>query len=213
MPAKNSKPSSKMNTTPDDTTIALWLEDELTGEAFVHVESWASAQPDQLAARESLRSWKARLSSALPASEEPPYADFFNSRIARAIREAEPVSAQPAAVAAARRPFWRVWLMPATAFAGMALAFLMGRQTSTPQPIAAVPAPVIRSVPVVYTPDRSVSAEWFDSNSASATVIVLQGIEAIPDATDFGETASLPAGKDHPSTAENAPSAAGEVVQ
>jgi hypothetical protein len=36
-----------------------------------------------------------------------------------------------------------------------------------------------------------VTAEWFDSLRASATVIVLNGVQAIPDDTDFSETAYL----------------------
>ena len=98
-----------MNTNPDEATLALWLDDELTGEELAAVDSWAAGRPDQLAAREEIRHWQATISSALPASEEPPFPDFFNSRVMQGIRESSPkmVPAVPA-----KGFSWTSWLMP-----------------------------------------------------------------------------------------------------
>jgi hypothetical protein len=46
--------------------------------------------------------------------------------------------------------------------------------------------------PVVYTPEEGVDAEWFASTGAGANVIVLEGVAAIPDSTDFSETVYVP---------------------
>jgi hypothetical protein len=46
-----------------------------------------------------------------------------------------------------------------------------------------------------------VKAEWFASSKASATVIVLNGVEAISDATDFSETVFQKGQRDADSTA------------
>jgi hypothetical protein len=46
-----------------------------------------------------------------------------------------------------------------------------------------------------------VTAEWFDSLQASATVIVLNGVQAIPDDTDFSETAYIQRAREIDSTA------------
>ena len=43
-----------MNMNPDEATLALWLDDELTGPEKAVVEAWASQHPDQLAAREEI---------------------------------------------------------------------------------------------------------------------------------------------------------------
>ncbi len=190
-----------MNTNLDETTLALWLEDELTGPSLAAAEAWAAGQPDQLAARAAIRSWRATIAAAIPASEEPPYPDFFNSRVLQGIRESAPAAAPEPARRAV--PFWKSWFLPAAACAGMALAFWAGtisspapanvaRQTNPPQAAAA---------PVVYTPEKGVKAEWFASSPASATVIVLNGVAAIPDSTDFTETAWLPTPGEADSTA------------
>jgi hypothetical protein len=186
-----------MNTNPDEATLALWLEDELAGEDLAAVEAWALTQPEQLAAREEIRHWRATMASALPATEEPPYPEFFNSRVRQAIRELAP------AAAPSRRSFsWKSWLMPVAACAGMALTFWAGTNAISPPEYDVAGAPkAIPVEPVVYTPEHGVGAEWFASKEASATVIVLKGVAAIPDATDFSATVYLPAEREIDSTA------------
>jgi hypothetical protein len=169
-----------MNTTPDETMLALWLDDELDGEQFAAVEAWAQSRPEQLAAREEVRRWRSMVRAAVPATVEPPYPDFFNSRIERSIRDLQ-IPAQGGGLAVAR-PWWSNWLLPASAVAGMVFTFWMGAQSS---------AVHRQGTHSVYTPESGVDAEWFASAPASATVIVLQGVEAIPDSLDFGGTASL----------------------
>lgn len=191
-----------MNTNPDEAKLALWLDDELTGEDLATVEAWAMSQPGQIAAREETRNWRATLAAALPASEEPPFPDFFNSRILQSIREQTP---RPVAVVPTRKFSWSTLWMPLAACAGMAFAFLAGKQTSAPAPVAAVAeAPrQIAMKPAVYTPEQGVKAEWFTSEQASATVIVLEGVTAFPDTMDFSETAYVPAHREINSTASH----------
>ena len=69
--------------------LALWLDDELSGEELVKMDAWAANEPDQLAAREELRSFRKMMSENVPAEEELPYPDFFLSRIHQGIREIE----------------------------------------------------------------------------------------------------------------------------
>jgi len=171
-----------MNMTPDETMLALWLDDELEGEQLSAMDAWARTQPAQLAAREEVRQWRATLQAAMPASVEPPFPDFFNSRIEKSIRELDAPARVPAAAAAAR-PWWSSWLLPVSAVAGMVFTFWMGAQTAG-----------LRSSgpPSVYTPQSGVDAEWFASAPADATVIVLEGVDAIPDSLDFNGTAFVP---------------------
>lgn len=182
-----------MNTKPDDVTLALWLEDELQGEEFARVEAWAANQPEQLAAREETRHWRAKVAGTLPREIEPPYPDFFNSRIQSAIVAPR----RPVAVAeSGRQPWWRAaWFMPATAAAGMALAFWLGHRTADVAPVQTA------AVPVIYTPDSEVQARYFAGTDGSSTVIVLEGVSAIPDAIDFRETAWTAPGREMDFTA------------
>lgn len=176
-----------MNTNPDETRLALWLDDELTGTDLSEMEAWAATHPEHLAAREELRSFRNMMAAHLPASEEPPYPDFFLSRINQGIRDLQ-VTAMPAKPTAAVS-FWKSWVMPLAACAGMVLAFGIGKRSNE----AAGALTVVPSVsPVVYTPEEGVDAEWFASAGANANIIVLQGVAAIPDSTDFSETVYVP---------------------
>jgi hypothetical protein len=189
-----------MNTNPDEATLALWLDDELSGAELAAVEAWAVGQPDQLAAREEIRTWRRGIASALPAAEEPPYPDFFNTRIMKAIREE---SSSVPAPSIPRKSFrWNAWLMPLAACAGMVLSFWVGSRSAKVPEIDVTGAPrAIPVEPVLYTPERGVEAVWFASNEASATVIVLNGVAAIPDTTDFSETVSAPMDREIDNTA------------
>lgn len=193
-----------MNTNPDEATLALWLDDELVGDELAAVEAWAAARPEQLVAREETRNWRAMISATVPASEEPPYPEFFNSRVMQGIRESAPHELAPEKQA--KRIFWNAWWMPLAACAGMAVAFWVGTQTRHPQSVYQV-AGAPRAIPVdpvvLYTPEKGVDAEWFASDHASATVIVLNGVAAIPDSTDFSETVYLPMEREIDSTADN----------
>ena len=77
--------------------------------------------------------------------------------------------------------------MPVAACAGMVLAFGIGRLGFTDRsPLVVAPA----AKPAVYTPEDGVDAEWIAGSGA--TVIVLQGVSAIPDSMDFSETVYVP---------------------
>lgn len=201
-----------MNTNPDETRLALWLDDELTGEDFAEMETWAATRPEQIAAREELRSFRKIMAANLPASEEPPYPDFFLSRVNQGIRELQRGEAhtQPTSQPAAS-PFWRSWLMPVAACAGMVLAFGVGKRSGGENPggLNVVPQPS----PLVYTPEEGVDAVWFSSTGADADVIVLQGVSAIPDSTDFSATVYVPTAREIDRTATRETQTPGSAKQ
>jgi len=174
-----------MKIPPDDTTLALWLDDELEGEQLALIESWAADHPEQLAAREEVRRWRRMIGESLPASEEPPAGEFFNERIQHSIREASVVaSTHPRS--RNQRSWGRIW-MPLAACAGMVLAFWLGALLQPHGQMAGdTPTP---TTPHLYTPEQGVDAQWISSTDASATVIVLTGVTAIPDEVDFTATA------------------------
>jgi hypothetical protein len=187
-----------MNMNPDETTLALWLEDELTGEELATMDTWACDKAEQLAAREQTRRWRATLTAVMPASIEPPYPDFFNHRVMQALQS----PALPTETIVKKSFFRTSWFMPAAACAGMILTFWIGKKSKTSFDYEVANAPhAIPVEPVVYTPENGVNAEWFASAKASATVIVLNGVTAIPDTTDFPETAYTPVNRENQATA------------
>jgi hypothetical protein len=193
-----------MNTNPDETKLALWLDDELTGAELAEMNAWAAAHPEHLATRTELRKFREMLTQNLPASEEPPYPDFFLTRINQGIRELETASA--ATVQPRNRSFWKSWLMPIAACAGMVLAFTIGRQSSTKETfVAEDDVSKTITAPLVYTPEEGVFAEWVPATDNHASVILLKGITAIPDSTDFSETVYVPTAResDHTATLES----------
>lgn len=191
-----------MNTNPDETKLALWLDDELKGEELTAFEAWVADKPEHLAAREEIRRFRGMMAAALPSSEEPPYGDFFNGRVARAIRE----ESEATNVVPIPRGFnWKAWVTPLAACAGMAFAFWGGTKIERPGPpeIDVTGAPrAIPVEPIVYTPERGVKADWFSSDEVSATVIVLNGVAAIPDEMDFSKTVSSESEREIDSTAD-----------
>ena len=193
-----------MNTNPDETKLALWLDDELQGEELAAFEQWVAEHPEHLAAREESRRWRKFMRESVPAAEEPPYGEFFNARVQRAIRTPVEESAFPAA---RPRGLWRSLLMPIAACAGMAFTFLLGARSQRPAvpeiDVAGAPK-AIPVEPILYTPERGVKAEWHHSSEASATVIVLNGLDAIPDETDFSKTVWLETDAEINSTADAA---------
>lgn len=87
-------------------------------------------------------------------------------------------------------------MMPLGVCAGMSAAFLLGARSQSggdARQVAEIDvSQAPRAIPVesfVYTPDQAVEAEWYDSKEASAVVLVLNGIDAIPDQIDLSETA------------------------
>lgn len=186
-----------MNTTPDEDLLALWVEDELDATSQGAVDAWAATQPEWLERREVARQMKSFLRGSLPATEEPPYAEFFNARIAREIqREAAEAVPTPAAVTPVAPAVispgkaWR-WFLPATAVAGMALCFWAGTRITPPSVRVAAPSPLVPApAPFLYTPEQGVKADYFASASADAQVIVLDGVAAIPDSFEVPDTAS-----------------------
>lgn len=121
------------------------------------------------------------------ADVEPPYPDFFNQKILRAIESEEVVAqSERSQEAKGMRGFWQWVTAPVAipmAMGAMALCFYLGTQFDNPPPVDGGALTVVTPTPAgsVYTPDGAVSAAMFKSDKAEATVIVLEGLDDIPD--------------------------------
>jgi hypothetical protein len=201
-----------MNTNPDETTLAMWLDDELSGAELAEMEAWAATQPDQLSARAALRKFRGMLAKNISANEEPPYPDFFLTRINQGIRELE--VAQVPSAKTSNRAFWKSWFMPLAACAGMVLTFTIGKQSGTKE-TSVVKEETSQTInaPMVYTPEEGVLAEWVPTPQNNASVILLKGVTAIPDSTDFSETVYVPTSRESDRTATLEPNQAESSTQ
>jgi hypothetical protein len=169
-----------MNTKPDDELLALWAEDELDVSVHTEVDLWACGQDEWVQRRELARTTKSLLGPHFAAQEDLPNGEFFNARIRREI-EVRPSVAEP------RKAAGRAligWLVPLTAAASLVLGFWLGR--GGPQ-TDLIPPPMAELAPVLYTPQKGVEAALL--NSDEATVVVLAGVDAIPDSWEIPATA------------------------
>ncbi|MGB1131178.1 MAG: hypothetical protein ACPG4K_14090 [Haloferula sp.] len=169
-----------MNTKPDDELLALWVEDELDVTIHTEVDAWASGQAEWIEHRELARKTKVLLGGNLSPDQDLPNGEFFNARIRREIevREAAPAVEPPPSKSI------MAWLVPLTAAASLVLGIWIGR--GGPQS-EVVPPPVAELTPVLYTPQKGVQAELLKSEEA--TVVVLAGVDAIPDSWEIPATA------------------------
>lgn len=172
------------------------MDDELGGKEQAEMDAWAADKPEYREARADLRRYRKTLVDHVPASVEPPYGDFFQSRVNQRIRQERTRDEPGVASTVPGFSIWKKWLMPAGAFAAIVLAFGIGRKSGDGPAVAAGRGVM---TPVVYTPEEGVDAKWYSTRAA--TVIVLEGIAAIPDATDFSETVYVPTARESDRTA------------
>ena len=92
--------------------------------------------------------------------------------------------------------------MPLAACAGMVLAFAIGKQSGTKETSVVIKeTPQTITTPMVYIPEEGVFAEWVPNPQSNASVILLKGVTAIPDSTNFSETVYVPTSKESDRTA------------
>lgn len=176
---------------PDETHIALWLDDELSGDELAEIDAWAVKHPEQLRKREDLRRFRSQIANVIPASEPLPFAEFFMARIQQGIMAQEPSRSRIA---------WKTWLMPVAACAAVIFAFSLGRGT-----LAFEKNQAISPATNLYIPEEGVSATWVAGSKSKPGILVLEGVRAIPDSTNFSETVYVPSARESDQTAIHQP--------
>ncbi len=167
-----------MTMTEKEELVTRWIDGELSPDQELEFKQLEEADPDFCAsfkaASEDLRE---SLLSEFHSEMEVPHGDFFNSQIEKRIRqsyakESESSSVLSAAIIWIKSPF--TWVA-ASAFC----LLLVLSNKNLDQGIGS-------TVVSTYSPDPSVSIVSAGYNEeAGATVIKLEGLERIPDDTDF----------------------------
>jgi len=169
-------------------TEEQWLK-WLDGESCPEAEALLADNPELESFKEGDHKLRSLLSANLPASQEPPYADFLNSRIEKEIRDSERTS-QPAQaeLKESTSSFWQGlrWLVaPLAAAACFVLGLMMGGPGAGD---SASSNAFVAASPMIYTPDGNVSSRVVEASEES-TVIILDGLSDIPDSVDLFQTA------------------------
>lgn len=175
---------------PDEKTLSSWLEGELEGAELREIEAWAETNAGDLDAEFKCKiGWDALSDEKLasvPASEEPPYPEFFNSKLKQAIMSDAEAEVLPTSEAESMSLWQKVRLMVVPAAVTALVAFYAGIKMADPD--AAVGRDIVAEDIGVYVPDGGVVAEV--SESDDSTEIILDGLSPISDELDIvsGET-------------------------
>ena len=166
--------------TKEEELITRWIDGELDQKEKIEFEKLYDARPDFYnSLRAEANASKDLLKRSFEFEKEIPYGDFFNNQIRKKIQSDDFDSDSSSGflfdvLAWLRSPF--TWAATACF-----IAFIL----VSPQSGVNGQDNIIVST---YSPDPSVSIVSAEFNEkANATVIVLEGLEPVPDETDFNE--------------------------
>lgn len=163
-----------MNPNPDEQLLARWLDGEMDADERASFDARLKTDSALRAEAESLQSLRAAFQEGFPRIAEVPHADFFNSQIQQRIAELrrDEGKAAPAAAGLSWFGLLRPWILGAAAASCALIAVLQWPAASSGN--------VSTVVLSTYAPNTTVKTNTFHSNDANATVLMLDGLEAIP---------------------------------
>lgn len=182
-----------MNKNRKEELLTRWLDDALSDEEVRELEPVLAENPEWHDERKQYRKMRGELRAAIPAEQEPPYPDFFNTHLERLVQEAMR-SEKGAGTRRGAGPgrLWTLWLAPAAAAAVVA-AFILGMNSAPRSAPPVVGAGGVGSVEgnrlldapgengEAYSPLSSVSTDIIHDDALGATLIVVEGLEELSD--------------------------------
>ena len=162
-----------MKTPTEDHDLIRWLDGEMNASEHERFAARLESDPVLKAEAEAMRQLGDTLRAHLPTEMPIPHADFFNSQIQVRLAQDEEQELR----APARRGFWQGWLrFPgfATSLAATAAVIIAGVMIWQQDDQA---ESVVLST---YTPNPGVQARSYHSPEAQATVLMLDGLDAMP---------------------------------
>ncbi len=167
-----------MKTPSENHDLSRWLDSEMDETERASFEEHLKHDPALAKEAQEMRALSATLRSHLPAEMKMPHADFFNSQIQVRISQMEADEARSSQTAS---PSWTTllrwlrqpWFAAAGAMALAVLSFVLFRPASV--------APTQSTILSSYTPNTHVRAHTFHDAAADATVLMLDGLDAVPE--------------------------------
>lgn len=167
--------------TPDDQLLARWLDGELSAEERTRFEAMLSADPGLREEADSLRQLGDMLRANVNMERPLPNADFFNSQIQEQIAADQRAEQRAhSTVPAGSGATWLSWLRSPWIFAGAAAALAVGMLV-----LPGGSPDAETKVLSFYAPKTGIEASSYHNKDAGATVLVLNGLEAIPSDRDI----------------------------
>ena len=157
--------------------LLRWVDGDLSGPELAAFEREIDAHPEWADEKSAAAQIGRALRQHVPAAQEPPYPDFFNSQLLHRIRDEQAAGekAAPSAAPGGFSAFWQWLRAPWTLVGATAVA------------VTLVSAVWLRSgadtgtrVLSAYSPEAQARAKTFYSHEAHASVIDIAGLEAYP---------------------------------
>ncbi len=165
--------------------LTRWIDGELDGQELRDFEAAAAADPQLAEAKAEAENLRRLLRADMPEGREIPNPDFFNRQIQHRIDvDAAPSSTPVPAAAAPVGGGILSWFLSPFTLASAAAVVLLGLFTLS-QINNEGGVTTHTSVASTYTPDKDIAASHFYSDEADATVIMLDGLAALPDSTEL----------------------------
>jgi anti-sigma factor RsiW len=194
-----------MNPNHDEQELARWIDGEMTAVETTAFEARLSNEPALRGEADMLRSLHDALKQGFPVIESMPNGDFFNHQIMEQLRqETAPRAAAETAPSILSIVF--SWFNSPLRLAIPALLAVAALQVTWMQPKAET---VVLST---YAPMTGVQASTYHSPEADATVLILDGLTAIPDDKPMVGYRIERSETDHAVATTTMYSASGEVV-
>lgn len=156
--------------------LIRWLDGEMTDVERSTFEEHLRQDPALAREAEQMRALSATLRTHLPAEMRVPHADYFNTQIGVRITQMalDEARAKQASFSLAGLLQWlrQPWFALAGATAAAVLSFVLLR----PDTGSASESMILSS----YTPNIHVQARTYHDNDADATVLMLDGLDAVP---------------------------------
>ena len=160
--------------------LTRWMDGGLSDEELRELEPVLDESPELHQERADYIRLREDLRAAMPAQVDPPFPDYFNSRLGRVIREGSGKSSSMESPRAARglNRLWFWWMVPA-ATGAVVFAFLLGMKRGQ----SANPAAVVDSAAgsEVYSPLASVSTEVILDRESNSTLLIVEGLAPLED--------------------------------
>ena len=161
----------------DEEKITRWMDGELTD---ADVEDLLAAHPELNREKTAAQEMGDLLRRELEDGEDIPFPDFFNRQIQRHIEEEQELEERKKAYEGMPEESFFSWFTFSRNIAAAALLVLLGVFIGKAFFDSRTGASQIVNT---YTPDPAVTATMYDSKPANATVLVLEGLSAIPSET------------------------------
>ncbi len=163
-----------MNANQDEQELTRWLDGEMNAAQTASFEARLQSDPVLRAEAEAMRQLCADMKAHFPKVPEMSHPDFFNSQILERIAELD-----RAEMRQQEKKFpWLAWLhRPWIVIAGAAALIILMGQVMFQDNSTSDDATTVQST---YAPNSNIQPRAYHSNDANATVLELDGLEAIP---------------------------------